>query len=103
MNQVAITKEEFEGNLKTSVVDFKFTKKDGTVRTAKGTLLPQFLPPLPESNTDTEPKRQKAAPNPDLVTYWDLEAVAWRSFSFASIDAASVSTTVPVPVQDSQK
>lgn len=55
------------------VVEFYYMKKDGTKRQAFGTLQPEVIVPL----ISNAPERK---PNPDLVTYYDTEAQAFRSF-----------------------
>jgi hypothetical protein len=37
--------DEFSNMLHEGIVEFEFIKKDGTVRSAKGTLEPSLLPP----------------------------------------------------------
>ena len=55
------------------VVEFYFIKKDGTVRQAFGTLQPDVL-----IQHVTSPSARE--PNPDIVTYFDTMAQAFRSF-----------------------
>lgn len=55
------------------VVEFYFVKKDGTMRQAFGTLQPEVL-----IEHVTEPSNR--TPNPDIVTYFDTMAQAFRSF-----------------------
>ncbi len=55
------------------VVEFYYKKKDGSKRQAFGTLQPEVIVPLVSSASNREP-------NPDLVTYYDTEAKAFRSF-----------------------
>lgn len=57
--------------LKTGVVNFTFEKKDGTHRSASGT--------LNETLFEYSFKGGKSA-SPDMITYWDTEKNAWRSF-----------------------
>ena len=56
--------------LRHNIVTFKFVKRDGTIRRAKGTLHPDFLPAL-----------RGGAPKvlPQLV-YYDFDKHHWRSF-----------------------
>lgn len=53
-------------------VNFEYTKKDGTIRKARGTL---DMGMIPESY---HPVFQPTAP--DNVRYWDLDVQGWRSF-----------------------
>ena len=55
------------------IVEFYYMKKDGSKRQAFGTLQPEVIVPL----ISNAPERK---PNPDLVTYYDTEAQAFRSF-----------------------
>lgn len=56
--------------LKTGLVAFQFTKKDGSTRTAFGT--------LDSSLFNYEAKGGKSFESVDYVRYWDLEKNAWR-------------------------
>jgi len=68
------------------VVEFYFLKKDGTIRQAFGTLQPDVLIQHVTSPSNREP-------NPDVVTYFDTMAQAFRSFrkvnfkSFVKLEA----------------
>ena len=54
---------------------FKFTKKDGTEREARGTLNFYMIP------EEAAPKGTQTWEDPDdIVKYWDLDKEAWRSF-----------------------
>ena len=55
------------------VVEFFYLKKDGSTRQAFGTLQPDVV----IAHVKSESMRE---PNPDLVTYFDTEAQAFRSF-----------------------
>ena len=55
------------------IVEFYYTKKDGSKRQAFGTLQPDIIIPI----ICQAPERK---PNPDLVTYYDTEVKAFRSF-----------------------
>lgn len=59
--------------LHNGIVEFQFTKKDGTIRQAKGTLKSEHIP-----TTATSGSGRKASPN--VQVYWDLEKNAFRSF-----------------------
>lgn len=79
-----LNKESVSQLLHSKVCEIEFTKVDGTIRKAKGTLLPSLLPPVPEGKViGTSAK----APNPDLVTYFDIEAGAFRSFKISNLIA----------------
>jgi hypothetical protein len=70
-------------HLRAGSVTVTFNKKDGAERVMTCTLDPSVLPPAPihESNTDSSvnfPKVKKE--NPNIVSVYDLNALAWRSF-----------------------
>jgi hypothetical protein len=70
--------DEFSNLLKEGIVEFEFIKKDGTVRSAKGTLEPSLLPPpKPEGDSEVAAPRKK---NESVFVYYDLEKNAFRSF-----------------------
>lgn len=59
--------------MKNRIVEFYFMKKDGTVRQAFGTLQDNIILPLIKDTSNRQP-------NPDLVTYYDMEKQQFRSF-----------------------
>ena len=61
-------------NIKKDVVDFKFIKKDGTIRTAKGTKNLNLVP------KEKLPVGTKKTNIPNLITYFDIDKNSWRSF-----------------------
>lgn len=65
--------EDLKQMLHEGIVNFEFIKKDGSVRSAKGTLLAEYLPPQKENAT---PHKQ----NENVVVYFDMEKKAFRSF-----------------------
>jgi hypothetical protein len=66
---------EFSNMLREGIVDFEFIKKDGTVRSAKGTLLAEHLP-APKADSDSTPHKQ----NENVMVYFDMEKKSFRSF-----------------------
>lgn len=62
--------------LKKGVVKFMYTKLDGTVRTAWGTLKEGMIP---------ETKGTERKKNESLITYYDNEKQAFRSFKVANL------------------
>ena len=66
-------------SLREGVINVKFTKKDGTERVMKCTLLENIIKPY-EKTTEREKKV-----NEDILSVWDVEKDAWRSFRFDSI------------------
>jgi hypothetical protein len=59
--------------LRSGVVNFSYSKKDGSERSAKGTLAKRRLSTLTF-------KGSTAASNPFYLKYFDLGKQAWRSF-----------------------
>lgn len=62
--------------LKRGIVKFLYTKLDGTVRTAWGTLKEGLIP----QTKGTERKK-----NESLITYYDNEKASFRSFKVANL------------------
>lgn len=80
---------EFKKKLSAGEVKFKYMKKDGSERTAVGTLDPKLMN-LPEKKTSSDidnaaAKQKKARKLPaDSVFYYDLEAKGFRSFKMSN-------------------
>ena len=56
--------------LRDNIITFKFKKRNGEIRTAHGTLHPDYLP-----------KMRGGAPRPEhQMVYYDLDKNSWRSF-----------------------
>lgn len=68
--------DEFSNMLHEGIVEFEFIKKDGTVRSAKGTLDPAHLPPAKPVDGGAVPRKK----NESVFVYYDLEKNAFRSF-----------------------
>lgn len=67
--------DELRKLLSTDIVTVTFTKKDGSRREMICTTISDYLPETSHSSM----------PADNLVTVWDLEQAAWRSFKFDSI------------------
>lgn len=63
-------------------VEIVFTKKDGTERTMKCTLMEKYLP---ETASSDRPK------NTEALAVYDLEKEGWRSFRWDSIKQVNFS------------
>lgn len=80
---------EFKKKLSAGEVKFKYMKKDGSERTAVGTLDPKLMN-LPEKKTSSDidnaaAKQKKARKLPaDSVFYYDLESKGFRSFKMSN-------------------
>lgn len=64
-------------SLNNQVCEFKFTKKDGTVREMEGTRNINYVPgdKIPKSGQPTQSES-----NPDFVKVFALDVNEWRSF-----------------------
>lgn len=69
--------DELRKLLQTDIVTVTFTKKDGSLREMICTTISDYLPEISGNNA--------SIPSDTLVTVWDLEQAAWRSFKFDSI------------------
>jgi hypothetical protein len=56
--------------LKVNVMEFEYTKKDGTERKLRGTMISTYLP----ENDSTSTRQSSVA-----IPVWDLDAEGWRS------------------------
>lgn len=74
-----LSKTNIQNMLHNGIINVKFTKKDGTERVMKCTLLESIIKPY-EKATDRDKKV-----NEDLISVWDVEKDAWRSFRYDSI------------------
>ena len=80
---------DFKNALKNGEVLFTFKKKDGTVREARGTLKVDLLPKIEVSESESEsesaqPKKKRVI-DEDVICYYDLDKLAWRSFRFEQL------------------
>lgn len=66
---------EFGKMLREGIVEFEFIKKDGSVRSAKGTLVAEHLPAQKADSDGTSRK-----PNENVMVYFDMEKQSFRSF-----------------------
>lgn len=81
-------KESVKELLRGNVAVVVFTKKDGTERTMKCTLLSEYIPQANTYSSNGEvhhfsPTTHKK--NDEVLAVWDIEKQAWRSFRFDSI------------------
>lgn len=76
--------ENLQKKLSNEIVSFKFTKKDGTIREAKGTTNKEII----EKDFGIEylPKGTKEIKYSENVTrYFDVDKLGWRSFQNDSL------------------
>ena len=82
--------------LRDNIITFKFRKRNGELRTAHGTLHPDYLPKL-----------KGGAPRPERqMVYFDLDKDGWRSFrSYSFIKILNIKPVEPgsAPVKPSPK
>jgi hypothetical protein len=75
-----MSREEIVALLKTGPCTVTFIKVDGTERRGMFTLHPDHLPPLPVVESKDGEAKPKREPNLKIVSAWDMEKSAWRSF-----------------------
>ena len=79
--EMADLKSTVKVMLHVGLVDLEFEKADGSIRLMTATLNQKYLPPLDELKlnvaNDSEEKRMV---NENIVTCFDVEKQAWRSF-----------------------
>lgn len=73
--------DELKSMLHEGIVEFEFIKKDGSVRSAKGTLLKEYLP-APKANSTPHKKSD------NVLVYFDLDKNEYRSMVKASFVGA---------------
>lgn len=75
--------------LRNNIITFKFKKRNGEIRTAHGTLHPDYLPKL-----------RGGAPRPEKqMVYYDLDKEGWRSFrSFTFIKILNIKPVDPTAI-----
>lgn len=76
-----------ESKMLEQAVKFSFTKKDGSLREAVGTLDREKM--VQEDGTLWEPKGEAKPDAPSLMKFWDLTCSAWRSFNVMSLVSVS--------------
>ncbi len=84
-NDIDDLKETTLRILKRTEVDITFIKKDGTIRTIRGTLNPDH-----DISYEKKTERTKE-PNPNVQPVYDVEAQAWRSFTWDTVTKVTFS------------
>lgn len=74
--------ETLKERMRKEPTEFMYTKKDGSCRTAIGTLDPELIEK--EGGVEALPKNV-STPAEGTVPYFDLEKKAWRSFNRESL------------------
>lgn len=70
-----MTVEELKEKLREGIVQFEYTKKDGSIRTAKGTLNLDLI-----KKFGAEPKGTQTEISDAVIRYYDINSEGWRSF-----------------------
>ena len=74
-----------ESKMLDQAVKFSFTKKDGSVREAVGTLKREKM--IQEDGKVWEPVGEQKPEVPTLVKYWDMTVQGWRCFNVFNLIA----------------
>jgi hypothetical protein len=69
--------KELKERLKNSIVEFTYTKKDGSTRTAKGTTQQNII----TEDGGNLPKGTGMEISDSVTRYYDLNSNGWRSFT----------------------
>lgn len=87
-NKPADLNAKLVAQMHAGVAHFFFTKKDGSVREAYGTLKKEFLERL-LGPQDDESQSSELVTNSDVTTqkYWDVEAGGFRAFNVSNLIA----------------
>lgn len=82
-------KYELKEVIQNNVVSVTFEKVNGTERTMKCTLIPEYLPNKVEAGKQllTESVTQE---NPTSLSVWDIESSSWRSFRYESVKSVQL-------------
>ena len=70
---------ELLGHLGQGVVTFEYTKQDGTLREARGTLCQRLMPQQEADRAERHEKRERDYDRLDFA-YWDWDKRAFRAF-----------------------
>ena len=73
-NSKIIEAADFKSLLHSGIVEFKYTKKNGDVRDARGTLSIDVM------GKENEPKGGGKEYPENVIRYYDLNSKGWRSF-----------------------
>mgnify|MGYP003335324827 CR=1 FL=1 len=76
-----MNKHELKEIIQNGVVTVVFTKKDGTERTMKCTLLPEYLPQRGQLLVESSNRKE----NTDVLSVWDIDVGDLRSFRLDSV------------------
>lgn len=74
-----MTREEFLSLLGIGIVEVRFIKKDGTIRTMKATLDFSQIP------STLKPKGKSSRKTTNIISVFDVEKKAWRSINLLTV------------------
>lgn len=80
-------RNEYNSILHNNICVVTFTKRDGSERVMRCTLKSEYLPPVSnngEFGKITEVKTSRK-PSTTSISVWDLDKMAWRSFTVDSV------------------
>lgn len=77
MSYLSVNRQQLITDLKQTVAEIRFQKKDGSTRIMNCTLMPQYLP---EEDRQRAEEAANKDGNPDVLAVWDVDASGWRSF-----------------------
>ncbi len=80
-----MNKHELKEMLVNGVVTVTFVKVDGTERTMKCTLMPEYVPATVAQGQQLLTESLPKAENPNTISVWDIESQGWRSFRIDSV------------------
>mgnify|MGYP003353779930 FL=1 len=80
-----MNKHELKEMLVNGVVTVTFVKIDGTERTMKCTLLPEYMPATVAQGQQLLTEASPKTDNPNTISVWDIESQGWRSFRIDSV------------------
>lgn len=89
LNEIEMSVDEiqaFKNKLNAGIVNFKFIKKDGSLRKARGTMNPAYLPPPPPKTQYNTEKLRRVNRPANIIVFFDLDNDGFRSFDSNRFD-----------------
>jgi hypothetical protein len=86
---MAHTRENLVATLKSNVCTVEFQKVNGTQRKMRCTLVESHIPAPTETEKPTKNGEPRKRSN-EIISVWDLEKAAWRSFRIDSVQNITV-------------
>jgi hypothetical protein len=91
MSELSVVRENVIEALRNDIATITFTKKDGTERVMKGTLMSTELPVFAEADKSKTTKAPKKV-NEEVIACFDVEAQGFRSFRIDSVTSFETPT-----------